>query len=282
MSIEFDQRKIPGRHRIHYRVLDAHRDFPEREVEVLATREEIEAFVRDGYLVREELIPEAELERLRAAFDQVLAQDDRLEHGGDDFGGTFARHLEDKHPVFFELVEFAPILSVVRAILGPSVAVRGITGRVCGAGQQKLETEWHFHQRVIPDPLPPLFTHPHTVDTLVYLDRVTTENGPLCLLPGSHQQIHAEYQRRDFSDRPNQVVLHPRAGTLVFTHGNLFHRSLPTLPGCSVRRMVIVGFGACWLKPSIYGKKPADGLTARALESADAAQRELLGVAGYN
>ena len=36
-----------------------------------------------------------------------------------------------------------------------------------------------------------------------------------------------------------------------------------------------------WMKPSIYGEKPRDGLTAALLKDADEETRELLGIAGY-
>jgi len=130
MSLTFNEASVPGRHHVSYRILDAMRSFPQREVEVLATPDEIERYVRDGYLVRERLIPEAELRRLRAAFDEVFERDAELSHGGATFAGTFARHLADKHPAFLDLIDFAPFVSVARAILGPSVQSRGVTGRL--------------------------------------------------------------------------------------------------------------------------------------------------------
>ena len=107
MSIRFNEASIPGRHTLSYRVRDHAQGFPTREVEVLATPEEIETLTRDGYLVRERLLPMDEIERLRAALDETVARDDRLETmGGRAFGGIFIRHLMDKHPAFWNSSSF--------------------------------------------------------------------------------------------------------------------------------------------------------------------------------
>src|SRR5260370_27778123 len=82
MSVPFKEASITGRPTIRYRVRDDHKGNPVREVEVLATPEEIQTFARDGYLVRERLVPLEHVERLRAAFDETLARDDRLETKG--------------------------------------------------------------------------------------------------------------------------------------------------------------------------------------------------------
>ena len=132
MSIAYNQSSIPGRHHLTFRVRDHAKGFPTREVEVLATENEIKRLVTDGYLVRERLLPMSEIERLRAALDQTVARDQHLEtRGGRAFGGIFIRHLMDKHPAFLEFLKFAPTLSVARTVFGPYVQIRGFTGRVC-------------------------------------------------------------------------------------------------------------------------------------------------------
>ncbi|MBV9852780.1 MAG: phytanoyl-CoA dioxygenase family protein [Armatimonadetes bacterium] len=284
MSVAYHDSAIPGRHTLTYRIRDAHRGFPVRQVDVLATPEEIAALVRDGYLVREGLLPPEEIARLRAALDETIARDRHLEtQGGKSFGGVFIRHLMDKHPAFLEMLDWAPTLSIARALLGPSVEVRGFTGRVCRPDDPNQETEWHFHQRVIPDPVPPLFSRPHTLDVLLYLDDLTDLNGPLCVVPGSHRRTDRDLPTGVFDDQPGQVVLRLPAGSAVLTHGSLWHRALPTQPGGTMRRLLLFGYGPSWLKASIYGEKPKDGLTTQFLRRPDISEetRELLGVSGY-
>jgi hypothetical protein len=283
MSVPFNEASIPGRHTIHYRVRDDHKGNPERDVEVLATREEIQTFVRDGYLVRERLIPMEHVERLRQAFDETLARDDRIERGGKRFGGAFMRHMMDKHPAFLEFLDFPPAVSVARALFGPFFQSRGFTGRVCYPDTPEQETVWHFHQRLVPDPLPPMFSRPQSLDVLIYLDDIDDRNGPLCVLPGSHHWLETDLSVNDVEEKPGQVILRLPAGSCVMAHGALWHRSLPTQPDCTIRRLLLFGFGPAWMKPAIYGKKPEDGLTVKLLERSDLDEetRELLGIAGY-
>lgn len=284
MTIPYNEAAIPGRHRVRYRTLDSHRGYPEREVEVLATEAEIGRFVREGYLVRESLVPPSSVERLRAALDETVARDRHLEGGsGGAFGGTFIRHLMDKHPTFLELLKFQPTLSIARALFGPTVQWRGFTGRVCYPDDPFQETEWHFHQRVIPDPLPPMFARPQTVDVLLYLDYIDDKNGPLCVVPGSHHWLDRELAKDDFADKAGQVTLRLPAGSLVLAHGGLWHRAMPTQPGGTIRRLLLWGYGPAWQKTSIYGVKPENALTDQVLADpgVDEETRELLGVAGF-
>src|SRR5438876_328840 len=91
MSIPFNEASIPGRHTIRYRVRDDHKKNPVRDVEVLATPEEIKTLVSDGYLVRERLVPMEHIEYLRAAFDEIVAREDIPGRGGSkQFGGVFS------------------------------------------------------------------------------------------------------------------------------------------------------------------------------------------------
>jgi hypothetical protein len=284
MAIAYNEASIPGRHEVRYRTRDGHRGFPERSVEVLATPEEIDRFVRDGFIVRERLIPMTEVERLRAALDETVARDGHLERGGGKaFGGVFIRHLMDKHQAFLEFLRFPPTLSVARALFGPAVQWRGFTGRVCYPDDPNQETEWHFHQRVIPDPLPPLFARPQTLDVLLYLDDVDDQNGPLCVVPGSHHWFDRDLDANVFGEMPGQVTLRLSAGSAVLTHGALWHRALPTQPGGTIRRLLLWGYGPAWQKQAIYGVKPENGLTAQLLASPDIDEeaKELLGAAGF-
>jgi ectoine hydroxylase-related dioxygenase (phytanoyl-CoA dioxygenase family) len=282
MSLIFNEASIPGRHSLTYRIRDAHKGFPVRNVDVLATPEEIQALVRDGYLVRERLLPMEEVARLRVALDETVARDEHLEtQGGRAFGGIFIRHLMDKHPAFLEFLHFAPTLSVARAVFGPYVQMRGFTGRICYPDAPNQETEWHFHQRLISDPLPPWFARPLSMDILLYLDDIDDRNGPLCVVPGSHYRIDQDLQKNDFQDLPDQVVLRLPAGSCVMCHGSLWHRALPTQQGGTMRRLLLFGYGPAWMKTSIYGVKPEDGLTDALLKDADEETRELLGYAGF-
>jgi hypothetical protein len=137
---------------------------------------------------------------------------------------------------------------------------------------------WHFHQRVIPGPMPPFFCRPHVLDCLIYLDDANEANGPLCVVPGTHHRIQEEMPQETHGDIPGQVTLELPAGSCVMIHGALWHRALPTRPEGTIRRLLILPYAASWLKLPSYGARPADGLMQALYKDADQETRELLGV----
>jgi len=268
-------------HTIDYRILNQGRADSHRPLTVEATVDEIAAFTRDGFLVRERLFDAGHTARLRTALDEVAQRE--TEGGANSvnvsaqFGGLFLRHLMDKHEAFLELFRFQPTLSIARAMLGPQVQLLPLTARISYPSEYRQQTHWHFHQRVIPDPLPPFFCRPHVIDCLIYLDNVTEENGPLLVLPGTHDRIHNNLPADDWADKPGQIKLTPPAGSVVMIHGATWHRAMPTTPLGSKRRLLILPYGAAWLKLPTFGTRPPDGLMQRLYENADGETLELLG-----
>lgn len=156
-----------------------------------------------------------------------------------------------------------------------------MTARLCRPGDQHSEVEWHHHQRMVPDPLPPMWSAPQTLDTLLYLDDVNEGNGPLYVVPGSHRWHQTDLPTGQTADKEDQVEITFPAGSMVLAFGGLWHRARPT-DGTRDRRLILFGYSPAWQKPAIYGRKPEDGLTSQLLnDGADEETRELLGVAGY-
>ena len=274
----------PHRYNLTYRIRNAEwrTEDTVRPLEVHAAPEEIARFAAEGYLVRENLFSPEQTQRLRDAADEVAARE-QAEQGleisrQETFGGLFLRHLMDKHPAFLELFRFAPLLSVARAMLGPQMQVLPMTGRISYPGEPNQQTHWHHHQRVFPDPMPPFFCRPHVLDALLYLDELNDANGPLWVVPGSHQRIEEDLQAGQYGERPGQVELKLPAGSAVFLHGNLWHRALPTTPQGTIRRLLILPYAASWLKLPSYGAKPPNGLMAPMYQNPDRETAELLGL----
>jgi ectoine hydroxylase-related dioxygenase (phytanoyl-CoA dioxygenase family) len=275
---------ITGRHTLHFDIVGGSGEHATRVVDVYATREEIEQLATQGYLLRERLFPQEEVERLREAMDAVEADEVRSEHiaRGVNFGGWFPRHLMDKHPTFLELIKFPPTVSVARAVLGPYVNIRQLGARVSYPGEPNQQTHWHIHRRHVPEPTPAFYVYPHTIDCLIYLDDTDDACGPLAILPGSHLGTHDDIAPGDLSEKPEQLTLRLAAGSCVIMHSNIWHRAYPTTPEGRKRRLLILCYGPIWMRRSAFGVKPEDGLRDRLLaETDDPEVRELLGVGGY-
>jgi ectoine hydroxylase-related dioxygenase (phytanoyl-CoA dioxygenase family) len=265
---------------LEYRIKDTgYAVDPPRRFTADVTAEQLAHLVEQGYLVRERVLSAAQLARFRDAADTVEAEFGKGDTGGQGttFDGLFLRNLMDKHPAFLDLLRFAPTLGIARAVLGPQVQVHGTVLRVTYPEVGTQQVGWHFHQRTVPDPLPPFYRGAGVLDNLIYLDDLTRETGPLVVLPGTHRRDEA-LGERDFADRPGQVVVTCPAGSIVTSHASLWHRALPTLPGGTKRRLVILGYSNVWIKQV---DRPGGGLTDALREGADAETRELLGLTGW-
>jgi ectoine hydroxylase-related dioxygenase (phytanoyl-CoA dioxygenase family) len=269
-------------HKIVYEILNMKPDEQPREINVLATTEEINHLVDHGYLIKEGVFAGEALEQLRDALDRL--EEREIQEVGintsKNFGGLFLRYLMDKDQAFLNFLKFQPFLSIARALMGPQLQM-SMSARISYPGPENQETIWHQHLRYIPKPLPPWFLRPHSMDVLLYLDDVTDANGPLCIVPGSHERIQEEPPVDYYSDLPGNIVLHPAAGSAILLHANLWHRAMPTTPEGSKRRLLILSFYPTWLKRGLYGVQPADGLTKPLEKGEDEEILELLGKTGY-
>ena len=275
-------------HTVRYEVLNAGRSHETGRhwtIKAAATAAELEQLAHTGYLVRERLCTGTVLAGLRDALDRLEQREtqtrDRQVAGARSWG-FIPRHLMDKDPAFLELLRFPPVLSIAQAMMGPLVRLRGLSGRISYPVpvEQRQQTPWHQHLRVISTPLPPWFSQPHCLDALIYLDDLNSATGPVAIVPGSHRWLDREAPEM-YEPVPGELRLCLRAGDAVLVHGNLWHRALPTVS--AKRRMLILSYTPSWLRYSPHhGPQPEDGLTYAYLQDADLEGRMLLGVGGYS
>lgn len=263
-------------HTIPYRIL--HNHTPDRPVTVHASPADVDALVRDGFLVVENRFAGAELDTLRDALMEVAAREGHAVRSGREWGGVFLRHLMDKHPAFLPLLRCEPCLSIARAALGPQVRVLPLTGRIAWPDTDGQATPWHLHQRVVPVPRPAFFSLPHVIDALIYLDDLDADSGPLCVVPGSHRWEERLFPGGPHDDIDGQVTLSVPAGSVVLIHGNLWHRGLPTTPRGRLRRLLILPYTHVWSQHPSFGERPVPGLLDPLRASDDPETRELLGI----
>lgn len=261
---------------INFTINDRTRGYPQRDVQVAATPQEIDSLVRDGYLLRRGLIPSSWLDEFRVAVDKlVVAEKDHPQAERLAGNGLYIRALLDKDTTFHRLLTFEPVASVARAVLGPQVEF-GSEARVAFPGVANAGVNWHIHMRVIPQPLPPFFCYPHQIHGIVYLDHVSAAEGQLCVLPGSHLDATLDLPD-DSSDQPGQVALEFEPGDVILMHGNLWHRTVPTSAECRQRRLILFGYSPAWIKSDITRGVPAEHLLTADLSREGEITDELLG-----
>ena len=267
-------------HTVRYRVLDPRVGNPMHDIYVDGSAREIQSLVKDGYVIRDGWFPEPELLAMRSALDRIFEDEkDMPDERIDRYGGwRYFRHLMDKDPVFLKLLWFAPPRTIAQAVLGPQVRFDQVDAKYGVPHVASQYVPWHIHHRVIPDPLPPFFCYPHAIHCLLYLDAIDSSNGPLCVLPGSHEWTDQTYVQDQNSDLDGQVVLSLPAGACVLMHANLWHRVLRSQTETGYRRVILFGYLPAWLSGAEKGGvRPERSITDELRESGDDLTRALLG-----
>lgn len=253
-----------------FEIIENHR--PHRHVEAAVTEQGLANFQRDGFLVLPNAIAPDQAQRLIEATERI-ASDEGMKPGA---SGMFLRHLMDKDEAFVELLDHPQFLPVARLMLGPMVRALPVTARIAVPGAESQSVDWHIHQRLVPKPMPAFFSLPIVIDTLIYLDDVDEETGPLQVVPGSH--LITDHGIADHSaDQDGQVTLMPRAGDAIMMHGNVWHRALPTTERGHRRRLIIFPVAPAWVELPSFGHRPENGLLAALATDADDDFKELLG-----
>jgi hypothetical protein len=264
---------------VNYNIINYDEKQPHRAIEVQATQEQLDSFAAQGYLVLEHILTPGHLEQLRAALMEVVARENKpgkTDTYGKAYGGIYARGLLDKHTAFHSLLNFPPVTSIVRAMLGPRIQISAFSGRVTYPGGNQ-ETKWHIDNRSWIDPMPPFYNYPNTINCLYYLDDLTPETGGLGVVPGTH--LHSDPPPDDFRDISGEVIVYVPAGSVVLTNCGIWHRGRANRPGGGMRRNLLVGHSPIWMKQAKFDGFAETGgpLTQPLLNGTDPVIRELLG-----
>ena len=155
------------------------------------TQAQRDAYFRDGYLLLEKAIPDDWLARLRAAADgfversRSIAQADKVfdiepTHTADDPRLRRVSSPQDQHPVFWDLCTESVLGDIVADLVGPDVKFHHskINFKWKQGGE---EVKWHYD----------ICSWPHTnyspLTVGVYLHDCDMAQGPLAVIPGSHE-----------------------------------------------------------------------------------------------
>ncbi|MEU3643108.1 phytanoyl-CoA dioxygenase family protein [Lentzea sp. NPDC034063] len=265
--------------RTEFLINDQSAGYPVRVVTAQVEPGEIACLVRDGHLVRRGLIPPATAATLRDRVHEIAASEEGkpgAEWVAHD--SIYLRRLLDKHVDFHRLLRLEPVLSIARTLLGPQVWI-DLEARMHYPGTAGIAVPWHNHLPVIPDPLPVFFCYPHQLHCLIYLDRVSVDEGALTLLPGSHLRPDLRIPQGDRGDRAGQVELFFEPGDAVIIHGGLWHRTAASTARARHRTLVLLGYVPSWIRNEAgeHGVPVEEPLTAALARTDDAELRELLG-----
>ena len=206
----------------------------------MLSKEQVDAYDRDGFILVEDAIRPDMLARMRTVIDgyaerarSIASGDDVYDlEGGHSPQAPRVRRLRDavnRDPVFWEVIRDQGVIGPVSQLIGPDIRLYGskINMKLGGFGSP---VEWHQDWAY----------YPHTSDDLlaigVMIDDVTPENGPLLVLPGSHRgPLHDHHSDGYFVgaiegierkvDVSTAVPLMGRAGSMTIHHARTVHGS---------------------------------------------------------
>lgn len=250
-------------------------------------RSEYEA---SGFVVRPALLDVAEIEVLIAELDRVLAEEPRDERFILERDGVTVRTVANLHHrsiVYDHLVHHPVLVGAARTLLDDDVYVfqLGVNCKAAFTGDA-----WFWHQDFPGYREDDHIPEPRMVNVLIFLDEVTTTNGPLMLVPGSHRHLAPtpevsdggtsySFRYADTETIKEQVreggVVTPTGppGSVIFMNVNTLHGSTANMSPWP-RRMITVTFNAMSNKATSPSIRPrhivGDDRDATALVPMDA------------
>ncbi|MGI9372030.1 MAG: phytanoyl-CoA dioxygenase family protein [Hyphomicrobiales bacterium] len=209
------------------------------------------AFWRDGFLLVENALSEGELLELRKDFAKWVEESkSHAQAYGETMDGRPRFDVEPGHSAetpalrrvaspaeisdaYLSAMKVASVADYVSELIGPSIKFHHgkINSKLPGAA-----TEVKFHQDF---PFEPHSNH-DLITALMFVDEVTEQNGPLEVLPGSHEgPIHSLWHDGSFTGameedvvsemRGNTIKCTGPAGSVCLMHTRLVHGSAPNL-----------------------------------------------------
>jgi len=158
---------------------------------------ELDHYREQGYVIPNFRLPEELLGRLRAALDRLLAT--YTDVAQEDIANP---HMlpptqgPDMNP-FMTAARYPQLLDMLEQLIGPDI-VLWITRVLCKPASKGREVPWHQDGEYWP--MRPLAT----CSVWIALDPVSTSNGCMRFIPGSHRQ--QELYRHHVSNRDNLVL----------------------------------------------------------------------------
>lgn len=199
-------------------------------------------FRKNGFLVLPALLSNEQLEPLRAGLCDLVEQSRSITesthlldlengHTADSPRLRRAADIDDTHAAFWELCSESVLVDVAADVLGPNVRFREAYANMKWAGGG-ASVKWHQDLAFYPH------TNSSTIQFVVALEDMTTEQGPPLMIPGSHRgPLYSHYDdsgdwlgaidpsRLGHLDLDDAVEVTGPAGTVSMHHGLTLHGS---------------------------------------------------------
>ena len=226
----------------------------------MLTKDQVQAYRTDGYLLVENVLSARELATLRQVTDDLVAASHAVtEHNHIyDLEPTHTpqeprvRRIKEPHnvhPAYREIAFSKKIAEILTPLIGTTSGIRYQTGKLnMKAAGYGAAVEWHQDWAF----------YPHTNDDLlaigIYLDDCGPDNGPLMVIPGSHRWPISDHHSGgvfcgaidptsagiDFS---KAVMLTGKAGSMTIHHVRMVHGSALNTSG-RPRRLLLFQYTA--------------------------------------
>ncbi len=227
----------------------------------MLTQEQVASYHTNGYLGVEGVLPPgvvAELQRVTDEFTEksrLVTENDGvfdLERGHSPETPRIRRLVAPSvlHPIYKETLHQDGICDIVSQLIGPSFRHHGrgkINMKVAEVGSP---VEWHQDWAFFPH------TNDDVLTVGVAIDDMTTQNGALLVLPGSHEgPIYDHHQDGAFAsgitdaafNSEGAVPIELAAGGISLHHVRTAHASMPNISGKPRRLYLwVLAAGDAW------------------------------------
>ena len=226
-------------------------------------KEEVNFFLKWGYLVIDNALNDDQIKSLREAFNYTFENLTKLDH--------IEIGLFEYDERFLFLLDNNPIIQKVKAILGNCIQLHSATARLTKPGAP--DQDWHRDGPWPVDPEgTPFGSKPGQINCGYYLDQLTYDNGPIGIIPGSQNALFKS--PKGHQDFPDQKLILAKPGQAVIFNGWIYHRGVANKSN-EDRRVCLICYQNAWMKP----RETFDGPRMSKLrETGSDEQKILLGI----
>ncbi len=237
------------------------------------SRQQRAEFDEKGFIILEDFLTNAELDRLLVAIDEVAEEVREVQGLGPE--DPFAvRNALSRHEAFLDLIDHPRMLPLVVDAIGWNIQIRtthldyrppypedvkpGTLGVGDGADQEIGYRNLSWHPDLASDSL---FMGPSLDGRLPFMeikvfyvlsDLSESQSGNLWMVPGSHLRSPNELRQNDRQVDPNEALeLRLKPGAAVVWRTAVWHCVGPNLSD-RTRKIMHVGYHYRWLRPTDY------------------------------